>query len=321
MQRMMYTAPMSTARTPDRPVADALSGHWVDRFLPQALRPYARLMRLERPIGWWLLLIPCWWSLILAQIAAGKGLPNLWYGLLFLIGAVIMRGAGCTLNDIADRKFDARVARTQSRPLPSGQVGLGAAFVFLALQALAGLAILLNFNWFTVGLGIASLAIVVVYPYMKRITYWPQVVLGLAFNWGALLGWSAVHGRLAWPPVLLYLGGISWTMAYDTIYAHQDKDDDLLIGVKSTALRFGEQTIYWLIGFFALAFVLIDAAIALAGGTLLSHIGVAGAAVHAGWQLLRFRTDDPERCLMLFRSNDKLGLILCLFLLLDSLIP
>lgn len=317
----MYTARMSNVSSSDQRVADAVTGHWADRYLPAALRPYARLMRLERPIGWWLLLIPCWWSLILAQIANGKGLPNLWYALLFLLGAIIMRGAGCTLNDIADRNFDGQVARTQSRPLPSGQVSLRGAFVFLALQALAGLVILLNFNWTTVLLGIASLAIVVVYPFMKRITYWPQVVLGLAFNWGALLGWSAVHGRLAWAPVLLYFGGIAWTLGYDTIYAHQDKDDDLLIGVKSTALRFGDATIYWLVFFFVLALVLIDTAIVLAGGTLLSHIGVAAAALHATWQLVRFRADDPDRCLMLFRSNRNLGLLIAFFLLLDTLIP
>jgi 4-hydroxybenzoate polyprenyltransferase len=321
MEGMMYTAPMSDVSTPDRPVADALRGHWVDRLLPRPLRPYARLARLERPIGWWLLLLPCWWGLVLAQIAAGGGLPNFWYALLFMVGAIVMRGAGCTLNDMVDRDFDGKVARTQSRPLPSGQAGLWGALVFLGLLCFSGLAVLLQFNWYTVFLGTASLGIVVVYPYMKRITYWPQVVLGLAFNWGALLGWTAIHGSLSVAPVLLYFGGISWTLAYDTIYAHQDKDDDLLIGVKSTALRFGKTTPAWLALFFALALLLIDAAIVLAGGSYISHMGVAGAALHAMWQLGRFRADDAARCLELFRSNRVFGLLIVFFLLLDSLIP
>jgi len=317
----MYTAPMSNVSKQDRPVADALRGHWVDTFLPGLLRPYARLARLDRPIGWWLLLLPCWWSLILAQISIGGGLPNLWHGFLFLLGAIVLRGAGCTLNDIVDKDFDGRVERTQNRPIPSGQVSLRNAVIFLVLLCLIGLVILLQFNWFTVFLASASLAIVAVYPFMKRITHWPQAVLGLAFNWGALVGWSAVTESLAWPAVLLYFGGLSWTLAYDTIYAHQDKDDDLLIGVKSTALKFGSRTIFWLAGFFAAGLALIGYAIQLAGGSWLSHIGVAGAAVHAAWQIWRFKADDPARCLELFRSNRGLGLILVFFLLLDCMIP
>lgn len=303
-----------------RTVADAVRGHWADRLLPEALKPYARLMRLERPIGWWLLLIPCWWGLELAQMAKGGGLPNLWFALLMLIGAIVMRGAGCTLNDMADRNFDGRVARTMSRPIPSGQVSLGQAGAFLVAQCLIGLIILLQFNRTTVLLGISSLLIVAIYPFMKRITYWPQVVLGLAFNWGALVGWTAVTGQLAWPPVILYLGGIAWTLAYDTIYAHQDKDDDLLIGVKSTALRFGEASVFWIAGFFALALVLIDTALWLAGGHLIAHIGVAAAALHAAWQIARFNADDPTRCLMLFRANRWFGLILVSAFLLDLLL-
>jgi 4-hydroxybenzoate polyprenyltransferase len=184
-------------------VADAPRDNWVERLMPPALRPYARLMRLDRPIGWWLLLIPCWWSLALAQIALGGGLPDLWYGLLFLLGAIIMRGAGCTLNDIADRDFDAQVARTRSRPIPSGQVSVRAAVVFLVLQCLAGLVILLQFNRTTIAVGAASLVLVAIYPFMKRFTYWPQVFLGLAFNWGALVGWSAIHDGIAWPAIHL----------------------------------------------------------------------------------------------------------------------
>lgn len=300
-------------------VADAPPDNWVDRFMPRPWRPYARLMRLDRPIGLWLLLIPCWWGLALAQIAQGGGLPNLWYGLLFLLGALIMRGAGCTLNDLADRDFDAQVARTRSRPIPSGQVSVKAAFAFLILQCLAGLAILLQFNWPTVVLGAASLVLVAIYPFMKRFTYWPQVFLGLAFNWGALVGWSAIHGEIAWPAILLYLGGISWTLAYDTIYAHQDKEDDVLIGVKSTALKLGTASVTWIAGFFILALALIEASLWLAQAGLLAHMGVAAAALHAAWQIARLDIDNPQNCLKLFRSNRDLGLLLLLGLLLDTL--
>jgi 4-hydroxybenzoate polyprenyltransferase len=323
METPVYTALMTDAsrpQAPDERVADALPGHWADRLLPRFARPYARLMRLERPIGWWLLLLPCWWGLALGQIGYGGGMPNLWYGLLFLAGAIIMRGAGCTLNDIADRNFDGKVERTRLRPIPSGQVSIAGAIAFLILLCLAGLVILLQFNAFTVVLGIASLAIVAIYPFMKRITYWPQAVLGLAFNWGALVGWSATHGSLSAAPLLLYAGGICWTLAYDTIYAHQDKDDDILIGVKSTALKFGNRTIYWLGLFFAAALVLIDAAVWLAGGTLIAHVGVAAAAMQAAWQLARFDAAKPDRCLELFRSNRIFGLIITLALLLDSLL-
>jgi 4-hydroxybenzoate polyprenyltransferase len=300
-------------------VADAPADNWVDRFMPAAGRPYARLMRLDRPIGWWLLLLPCWWGLTLAQVAGQGGVPNLWYALLFLFGAIIMRGAGCTLNDIADRNFDAQVARTRSRPIPSGQVSVRAAFIFLILQCLLGLLILLQFNWTTVAIGAASLLIVAIYPFMKRFTYWPQVFLGLAFNWGALVGWSAIHDGLAWPAVLLYLGGIAWTLAYDTIYAHQDKEDDVLIGVKSTALKFGAASLSWIGGFFVLALVLIEASLWLAQAHLLAHMGVAAAAVHAAWQVSRLDINDPQRCLKLFRSNREFGLLILLGLLLDTL--
>jgi 4-hydroxybenzoate polyprenyltransferase len=300
-------------------VADASADNWVDRFMPSRLRPYARLMRLDRPIGWWLLLLPCWWGLALAQVAGEGGMPNLWYGLLFLLGAIIMRGAGCTLNDIADRDFDARVARTRSRPIPSGQVSVKTAFVFLILQCLLGLLILLQFNWTTVVIGAASLVIVAIYPFMKRFTYWPQVFLGLAFNWGALVGWSAIHDGLAWPALLLYLGGISWTLAYDTIYAHQDKEDDVLIGVKSTALKFGAASLWWIGGFFVLALLLIEASLWLAQAHLLAHMGVAAAALHAAWQISRLDINDPQRCLKLFRSNREFGFLILLGLLLHTL--
>ena len=302
-------------------IADAGRDNWVERLLPHALQPYAQLMRLDRPIGWWLLLLPCWWGLFLAQISRGGGLPNLWFVFLFLFGSVIMRGAGCTLNDIVDRKFDALVARTKGRPIPSGRVSVRRAFVFLASQCLVGLAVLLQFNLYTIVLGSVSLLIIAIYPFMKRITNWPQLVLGLAFNWGALVGWSVVHGSLAWPAFTLYLGGIFWTLGYDTIYAHQDKEDDALIGVKSTALQFGEQTTRWLIGFFALALLSIDAALWLAAASFIAHMGVALAALHAAWQIKRFDANSSALCLHLFKSNREFGLIIASFLFLDCLIP
>lgn len=301
-------------------IADAAYGNWVEHYFPPALLPYAQLMRLDRPIGWWLLLIPCWWGLALGQIAAGGGAPNPWFAALFLAGAIIMRGAGCVLNDMADKDFDAAVGRTRARPIASGRVSRRQALIFMAALCLAGLVILLQFNWFTVALGAASLAIVAVYPFMKRVTYWPQFVLGLAFNWGALLGWTATHASLSAAPLALYLGGIFWTLAYDTIYAHQDKEDDILIGVKSTALLFGADTRPWLAAFFALAMVSFGAALHFAGAGLLAWAGLAAAAIHALWQTGTFDGADGNRCLKLFKSNRMLGLIFLSGLILDSLI-
>ncbi len=290
-------------------IIDAVRGSWV-QHLPAPLRPYAQLMRLDRPIGWWLLLLPCWWGLALAQIATGSGSLNLKFAVLFLAGAIIMRGAGCTLNDIVDRNIDSAVERTRARPIPSGQVSVRQASVFLVVQLLIGLVIILQFNWLTIETAIASLAIVAVYPFMKRITYWPQLVLGLAFNWGTLLGWTAIHNNFSYAALALFAGGVSWTLAYDTIYAHQDKDDDAIIGVKSTALKFGNATVYWLIFFFAFALILIDVALWLVAAPLSAHMGVAGAAIHAMWQVLRFNGDDANQCLKLFRANRMFGLII-----------
>jgi 4-hydroxybenzoate polyprenyltransferase len=300
-------------------IVDAVKGSWVG-YLPQAMQPYAQLMRLDRPFGWWLLLLPCWWGLVLAQIAAGGGLPNLKLAVLFLIGAIVMRGAGCTVNDIVDRKIDSAVERTRARPIASGQVSVTQALIFLCMQLLIGLIILLQFNWLTVWTAIASLAIVAIYPFMKRVTYWPQVVLGLAFNWGALVSWTAVQNSFSYAPLALYAGGISWTLAYDTIYAHQDKDDDVLIGVKSTALKFGVATPQWLVFFFATALILIDLSLWLVHAPLPAHIGIAGAALHATWQILRFDGDNATRCLQLVRSNRMFGLIVLAGLFLGCLI-
>jgi 4-hydroxybenzoate polyprenyltransferase len=300
-------------------IKDAVKAHWVSR-LPPGWRPYAQLMRLERPIGWWLLLIPCWWGLALAQLTVpGGGLPNLWHGLLFLIGAIVMRGAGCVVNDLADKNIDAKVERTRNRPLPSGRVSRKQALIFLAALLLIGLSILLQFNRLTIITATASLAIVAVYPFMKRITYLPQLVLGFAFNWGALVGWTAETGSLSAAPLALYSGGILWTLAYDTIYAHQDKDDDALIGVKSTALLFGKSTSIWLTAFFALSLACIDAALWLAHAPFIAHIFVIAAAAHAFWQVKSFDDTNSARCLQLFRANRNFGLLILVGLILGCL--
>jgi len=298
-------------------VADS-TGNWVDTLAPRWLRPYLRLARLDRPIGSWLLLLPCWWSAALAAVAAHRLGPSPWHIALFFIGAFAMRGAGCTWNDIVDRDLDASVERTRSRPIPSGQVSVAQAALFLILQALIGFAVLISFNGFTVGLGIASLAIVVVYPFMKRITYWPQIVLGLAFSWGALMGWAAAFGRLDWPALLLYAGSISWVIGYDTIYAHQDRDDDALIGIKSTALLFGERTKPMLTLFYGLAVILIGAAGLTAHAGLVFAVGLLAFAGHLGWQIRRLDISDPDNCLKLFKSDRDAGLILFAGLLLDA---
>jgi 4-hydroxybenzoate polyprenyltransferase len=254
----------------------------------------------------------------------GSAAFALWIAAGCGIGAVLMRGAGCTWNDITDREFDASVARTRSRPLPAGQIGVRGALGWMIAQSLVAFAILLTFPTFAIALGVASLAIVCIYPFAKRFTWWPQVFLGLAFNWGALLAWAAQTGALGWPPVLLYLAGIFWTLFYDTIYAHQDKDDDALIGVKSTARLFGAATGRWLMAFAACAIVLATAAVVVAlpaGPSRLAGLaGVAGFAAHLLWQLRQLRIDDAECCLRLFRSNRDAGLILAGGLLLAALI-
>jgi 4-hydroxybenzoate polyprenyltransferase len=300
-------------------VADA-TGNWVDTLAPPWSRPYLRLSRLDRPIGSWLLLMPCWWS---AALAAGithdiSRLPLVIA--LFLVGAFAMRGAGCTWNDITDRDLDARVERTRSRPIPAGQVSVPQALVFLVAQALIGLAVLLQFNRFAVITGIASLAIVAVYPFMKRITWWPQVVLGLAFSWGALMGFAVTLGRIDATALFLYAGSIAWVIGYDTIYAHQDAEDDALIGIKSTARLFGAHTHQALIVFYAMAVVLIGVAIWLAGAGFPAWIGLAAFAVHLAWQIKRLDVSDPALCLRIFKSNRDAGLLLFAGLLANAVV-
>jgi 4-hydroxybenzoate polyprenyltransferase len=297
-------------------VADS-TGNWVDRLAPAWARPYLRLARLDRPIGSWLLLLPCWWSVGLAAVGAREGV-NLWHLVLFFVGAFAMRGAGCTWNDIVDRDLDARVERTRSRPIPSGQVTVATAAAFLVLQAMIGLAVLLQFNRFTIYVGLTSLGVVAVYPFMKRITYWPQIVLGLAFSWGALMGWPATFAQLDPPALLLYAGAISWVIGYDTIYAHQDREDDALIGIKSTALLFRERTKPMLALFYALAVALIALAGFSAGAGLIFALGLLAFALHLAWQIARLDVDDPINCLAVFKSNRDAGLILFAGLVLDA---
>ncbi len=309
-------------------VADAAPGNWVDRWAPAPLRPFLRLSRADRPIGTWLLLIPCWWGLLLAIAAEGSArLMDLWIAAACALGAFLMRGAGCTWNDITDREIDARVARTASRPLPSGQVSLRGALVWMGAQLGLSALILLSFNSAAIIAGIAALLPVAVYPFAKRFTWWPQVFLGIAFNWGALLGWLAHAGHLSLAPVLLYLAGLFWTLFYDTIYAYQDIEDDALIGVKSTARLFGENPAPWLRGFLAASVLLMSAAVIVAlapgGNPLRLAVALGGAwffGWHMAWQLGRLDITDARACMVLFRSNRDAGLIVVLFLAIAAIV-
>jgi len=306
-------------------VADAPAGNWVDTRAPAWSRPYLRLSRADRPIGTWLLLIPCWWGLLLAMGHSGTAsLGDLWIGAGCAIGAWLMRGAGCTWNDITDRDFDGRVARTRSRPIPSGQVTVRQALAWAIAQSLLAFLILLTFHPTAILLGVASLALVAIYPFAKRFTWWPQVFLGLAFNWGALLAWAAHTGALHPAPLALYAAGIAWTLFYDTIYAAQDTEDDALIGVRSTARLFGENIHRWLKWFLVATCSLFLLAIVLAapGNILaltLAICGVWAMGWHLAWQLRNLDPDDPQGCLRLFRSNRDAGLIPAAFLLLALL--
>ncbi|WP_027666622.1 4-hydroxybenzoate octaprenyltransferase [Rhizobium leguminosarum] len=296
-------------------VSDAPSDNWVYRILPLWLWPYAQLARWDRPIGWQLLMWPCFWSATLASNAAiGEGIYSgsllVSHLFLYFIGAVAMRGAGCTYNDLVDHEIDMEVARTRSRPLPSGRVTRAHAKIFIGLQALVGLIVLLQFNWLNVFLGVLSLGIVAFYPFAKRFTDWPQFYLGLAFSWGALMGWAGIMGGLSFAAILLYAASVAWTIGYDTIYAHQDKEDDELIGVRSTARLFGDRTRLWLIGLYGLTLVLMFIAFALAGANLIAFLALLGAAGMFAWQIVRLDINDADQCLALFKSNNRVGLII-----------
>ncbi|MBP1807211.1 4-hydroxybenzoate octaprenyltransferase [Rubellimicrobium aerolatum] len=306
-------------------VPDAPPANWVDARAPAPWRPFLRLSRMDRPIGTWLLLLPCWWGLGLALVATGHapGLHDLWIALACALGAVLMRGAGCTWNDIADRRIDAQVARTRARPLPSGQVTVRGALLWLAAQAGTAFLILLTLPPLAILLGVLSLVPVALYPFAKRVTWWPQAVLGVAFNWGALLAYAAHAGRVDAAAVSLWLSGLAWTLFYDTIYAHQDTADDAVIGVKSTARLFGDATPRWLARFLGAAVALLLLAVLLAGATglplALALAAPAMLAAHLLWQLRRFDPTDDATLLRLFRSNRDAGLLAALALALAAL--
>ena len=301
-------------------VADAQRGNWVDRFAPDWLRPYARLARWDRPIGFWLLFWPCGFALALAALAGPVHTMNWWALLLMFLGAVAMRGAGCTLNDIVDADLDARVERTRSRPIPSGQVSRRQAAVFLALQALVGAVILFQFNFTTVLLGVLSLVLVAIYPFMKRITWWPQLFLGLAFSWGALVGWTAEMGQIGLPALLLYAGSVLWVIGYDTIYALQDVDDDALIGIRSTARLFGDRVKPAVAGFYAGGYVLWMAAALLVGAGWVTLAGSVMVIAILGWQVATVDRASPGNPLVRFKANHWAGLALTAALLIDGLV-
>ncbi len=307
-------------------VFDAPSGHWVYRLLPHSLWPYAQLARWDRPIGWKLLMWPCFWSLILAMDAKGFSSElhpysvalAIWYLFLFFIGAIAMRGAGCTWNDLVDQKIDNKVERTRSRPLPSGQVSRLQAKIFMGLQCLVGLIVLVEFNLFSIILGISSLVVVAIYPFMKRVTDWPQFFLGLAFNWGALMGWATIYGRLDFAPLSLYFGSVLWTIGYDTIYAHQDKEDDAIVGVHSTARLFGEKTKSALVFLYSGFLVLSLIAFLLAGVPAFAYLGLLLAAIHMFYQIITIDIDNNSECLRLFKSNSTVGCLIFFGLVLGA---
>lgn len=316
-------------------VADAVANSWVYRLLPNKVWPFAQLARWERPIGWWLLLWPCWWSFALALgvVFQDPIISGAWSLFLvpitvgfaaFWIGAIAMRGAGCTYNDIVDVDIDAKVSRTASRPIPSGRVTKSQAKGFFVTQAIVGLVVLLvvsslrgEFSAFTFVLGVASLLTLAIYPFAKRFTNWPQLFLGFAFSWGALMGWAALLGSLNWAPIVLYLGSIFWVIGYDTIYAHQDLEDDAVVGVKSTARLFGDKTKQALIVLYGLALCFFGVAFWLAGASIPTFVALAAASAHMIWQLRKLDIEDGDNCLSLFKSNSHLGWILFVGLLVD----
>ena len=303
---------------PGTRLPDAID-HPLLRLLPASLVPYAQLARIDRPIGWWLLLLPCWWSAALAGVASGQG-PSLIHLALFLVGAIAMRGAGSTYNDLVDREIDAQVERTRNRPLPSGRVSPRQAKIFMLGECAVGALVLFSLNWFSVALGIGSLAIVAAYPFMKRITFWPQAVLGLAFAYGGLMGWAAAFGSLALPAFAIYACAILWTIGYDTIYALQDARDDAIAGVRSTARLFAANVRSGVSLFYLMAVLAGALAVHAAGGHILAWAGLCGFSLHLSWQIRSIDPEDPARALMLFRSNRNAGLILFAGLALDGLL-
>lgn len=316
--------------SPASALPDSVAPNFLLRAAPASWTPFIQLTRIDRPIGWWLLLLPCWWSSALAGVALGRG-PDWVHVALFLVGAISMRGAGSTWNDLVDRKIDAQVERTRHRPLASGRVTPKQALALLVAQSLAGAFVLLALSlrwtagslaidWFVIAAGLASLLVVAIYPFAKRFTFWPQAVLGLAFAWGGLMGWAAAFGSLAAPAYFIYASAIFWTIGYDTIYALQDARDDAIVGVRSTARLFGDNVRLGVGVFYALAAAAAAAAITLVGGGLFAYAGLAGFVAHMAWQLAVVRVGDPPLALKLFRSNRDAGLILFAGVALDGML-
>jgi 4-hydroxybenzoate polyprenyltransferase len=302
--------------------ADAIDGSWVYRNAPNAIRPYLKLARMDRPVGTWLLLWPCWWSLSLAgsNLIVNDPLYFIYLLVIFGTGALAMRGAGCTYNDIVDRDFDGQVERTKSRPIPAGEITIKQAWFFLVFQCLIGLLVLLQLGVFAIWVGLASLILVAIYPFMKRITYWPQAWLGLTFNWGALVGWATINGSIGASPVILYFGCLFWTLGYDTVYAHQDKEDDAMVGVKSTALALGTNTKPWLLVFYGIFTISLFLSGLLANAGVIYYISASIAGLHLGRQILAVDIDNPDSCLKIFRSNIFFGWIIFAGIIADTLL-
>ncbi len=298
------------------PASDIPRDGWVDRVVPAPARPYVRLARFDRPIGIWLLLLPGWWAIAMT----GTPWPDWSLVVLFGVGAILMRSAGCVINDLTDREYDAKVARTADRPLPSGEISVRAAFVYLAPLLAISLVILLQFNPFAIAVGAASLILVVAYPWCKRFTYWPQAFLGLTFNWGALLAWAAARGTLEPAAVVLYAAGFFWTLGYDTIYGHQDQEDDAFVGIKSTSLLLRDHSRRWIAGFYAVTTVLLAVAGVVNNAGPVFYLGIALGAAHLAWQATIVDIDDAKDCLAKFKSNRDFGLLLFAAFALDRVI-
>lgn len=303
---------MSYPGTTYQSASDIRRDSWMIRLAPRKVRPYMRLIRADRPIGTWLLLLPCLWSVTMANGAVLGSRPDPWFITLFAIGAFVMRGAGCVVNDLWDRDIDGKVARTADRPIASGEVSVKQALAFLACLLLIGLGVLLQFNTAAITMGVASLGLVAVYPLMKRITYWPQAFLGITFNWGALLAWAAVEGSVGWPAILMYLAGFFWTLGYDTVYGHQDKEDDMLVGVKSASIKLGRNTKPFVALFYTLTVVLMAFAGDAAGMGWFYFLMLGAAAVQFAWQVGTLEIDAPKNCLARFKSNRDAGLMIFL---------
>ena len=308
--------PQSTTPAPEgvtKPHTDIDKDTWIEEYIPEKYRIYAYLARADRPIGIWLLLLPCWWGIMLG----GGGIWNfnirdIWLLVMFALGAIVMRSAGCVINDLWDYKFDSQVERTQDRPLASNKLSASNAFVFLSILMIIGFFVLMQTNPVTIILGVMAIPLVVAYPLMKRYTWWPQAFLGVVFNLGALMGWAAVAVDVPFPALLLYAGAILWTTGYDTIYAHQDKDDDANLGIKSTALMFGEDSKKWVMYFYAGAWTLIFLSFLISGAGIISILLLGLPAAHFYFQLKLWDMDDPASSLAIFRSNRDAGLLIFL---------